>query len=63
MPVGTDVDITDSLTSVLEGKVMEVLGPNNPIVESVISNVALGASEDQFDRSANSIKEKWVLLL
>jgi len=58
MPVGTDVDITDSLTSVLEGKVMEVLGPNNPIVESVISNVALGASEDQFDRSANSSKGK-----
>jgi multidrug efflux pump subunit AcrB len=58
MPVGTDVDVTDSLTSVLEGKVMEVLGPNNPIVESVISNVALGASEDQFDRAANSNKGK-----
>jgi multidrug efflux pump len=58
MPVGTDVDVTDSLTNVLEGKVMEVLGPNNPIVESLISNVALGASEDQFDRSANSNKGK-----
>jgi len=58
MPVGTDVDVTDSLTSVLEGKVMEVLGPNNPAVESVISNVALGASEDQFDRAANSNKGK-----
>ncbi|HEX5112044.1 MAG TPA: efflux RND transporter permease subunit [Saprospiraceae bacterium] len=58
MPVGTDVDVTDSLTAVLEGRVMEVLGPNNPIVESVISNVALGASEDQFDRAANSNKGK-----
>lgn len=58
MPVGTDVNVTDSLTSVLEGKVMEVLGPNNPIVESVISNIALGASEDQFDRAANSNKGK-----
>jgi multidrug efflux pump subunit AcrB len=58
MPVGTDVNVTDSLTSVLEGRVMEVLGPNNPIVESVISNVALGASEDQFDRAANSNKGK-----
>ncbi|HJW31279.1 MAG TPA: efflux RND transporter permease subunit, partial [Saprospiraceae bacterium] len=58
MPVGTDVNVTDSLTSVLEDKVMEVLGPKNPIVESVISNVALGASEDQFDRSANSNKGK-----
>jgi len=58
MPVGTDVHVTDSLTSVLEGKVLEVLGPDNPIVESVISNVALGASEDQFDRAANSNKGK-----
>jgi multidrug efflux pump subunit AcrB len=58
LPVGTDVNTTDSLTRVLEGKVTEVLGDNNPIVESVISNVALGASEDQFDRSATSNKGK-----
>ena len=58
LPVGTDVNVTDSLTSILEDKVIEVLGPENPIVESVISNVALGASEDQFDRSATSNKGK-----
>jgi len=58
LPVGTDVNTTDSLTSVLENKVVSVLGENNPIVESVISNVALGASEDQFDRSATSNKGK-----
>src|SRR5215216_2364551 len=58
MPVGTDVNVTDSLTNVLEGKVVEVLGENNPIVESVISNVALGASEDQLDRSNNTNKGK-----
>ncbi len=58
LPVGTDVNITDSLTQVIENKVIEVLGPDNPIVESVISNVALGASEDQFDRSATSNKGK-----
>ena len=58
MPVGTDVNVTDSLTNVLEGKVIEVLGDKNPIVESVISNVALGASEDPLDRSANSNKGK-----
>ncbi|MDO8970507.1 MAG: efflux RND transporter permease subunit, partial [Saprospiraceae bacterium] len=56
LPVGTDVNTTDSLTRVMERKVMEVVGDNNPIVESVISNVALGASEDQFDRSATSNK-------
>jgi multidrug efflux pump len=58
LPVGTDVNVTDSLTSVMERKVVEVLGENNPIVESVISNVALNASEDQFDRSATSNKGK-----
>ncbi|TNE57594.1 MAG: efflux RND transporter permease subunit [Bacteroidetes bacterium] len=58
MPVGTDVQVTDSLTRIVEQKVVEVLGPDNPIVESVISNVALNASEDQFDRSATSNKGK-----
>jgi multidrug efflux pump subunit AcrB len=58
LPVGTDVNTTDSLTRVMESKVVEVIGKDNPIVESVISNVALGASEDQFDRSATSNKGK-----
>lgn len=58
LPVGTSVEVTDSLTRVLEQKVVGVLGENNPIVESVISNVALGASEDQFDRSTTSNKGK-----
>jgi multidrug efflux pump subunit AcrB len=58
LPVGTDVNVTDSLTKTLEAKVIETLGPENPIVESVISNVALGASEDQFDRAATSNKGK-----
>ncbi|MGI9159223.1 MAG: efflux RND transporter permease subunit, partial [Saprospiraceae bacterium] len=58
MPVGTDVDVTDSLTRVLERRVIQTLGSDNPIVESVIANVALGASEDQFDRAATSNKGK-----
>lgn len=58
MPVGTDVNVTDSLTRIMEKKVIEVLGQDNPIVESVITNVALGASEDQFDRAATSNKGK-----
>jgi multidrug efflux pump len=58
MPVGTDVHITDSLTRIVERKVVETLGKDNPIVESVIANVALNASEDQFDRSAVSNKGK-----
>lgn len=58
MPVGTDVKVTDSLTRVMERKVEDVVGKDNPIVESIISNVALNASEDQFDRSATSNKGK-----
>ncbi|HLF63047.1 MAG TPA: efflux RND transporter permease subunit [Saprospiraceae bacterium] len=58
LPVGTDINVTDSLTRIIENKVIETLGENNPIVESVISNVALGASEDLFDRSTTSNKGK-----
>lgn len=49
MPVGTDVKVTDSLARVVEARVMKVLGKDNPIVESVLTNVALGASENPFD--------------
>lgn len=49
LPVGTDVQYTDSITRVLEDKVYKVLdmenGKSNPIVESVITNVAVGAAD------------------
>jgi multidrug efflux pump len=49
MPVGTSVDYTDSITNELEKRVTLVLdgpqGKQNPIVESIISNVAVGASD------------------
>jgi multidrug efflux pump len=45
MPVGTKTEYTDSVTRSLENKVFEVIGDNNPIVESVISNVAVGATD------------------
>lgn len=45
MPVGTKTSTTDSVTSILEGKVYKVMGENNPLVESIISNVALGATD------------------
>ncbi|MFI5124463.1 MAG: efflux RND transporter permease subunit [Chitinophagales bacterium] len=57
LPVGTNVNYTDSITHELETRVYKVLGmengKSNPIVESVISNVAIGASDPQSgDRSA-----------
>ncbi|HEY6899105.1 MAG TPA: efflux RND transporter permease subunit [Puia sp.] len=49
LPVGTDVDYTDSVTKVLEDKVYGVLGmqngKKNPVVESVITNIAIGAND------------------
>jgi multidrug efflux pump subunit AcrB len=50
LPVGTNVDYTDSVTQMLEGRVYSVLGMGdgskpNPIVESVIANVAVGAND------------------
>ena len=59
LPVGTDVLYTDSVTKLLESKVNKVLGnvdgKANPIVESVISNVAIGAGDPMTgDRSTRS---------
>ena len=56
LPVGTNVDYTDSVTRQLEQRVNKVLGTENgkmnPLVESVISNVAIGAGNPQSgDRS------------
>ncbi|OGX85532.1 efflux RND transporter permease subunit [Hymenobacter glacialis] len=45
MPVGTRVSVTDSVTRVLEQRIYGVIGKNNADVESVISNVAIGAGD------------------
>lgn len=50
MPIGTDQKYTDSITNVVEKRIFKVLdkgGKMDPIVESVISNVSIGANEDQ----------------
>jgi multidrug efflux pump subunit AcrB len=59
LPVGTRVEYTDSVTKSLESKVYKALdmegGKQNPVVESVISNVAVGASDpNSGDRSTRS---------
>ena len=49
LPVGTAVEYTDSIAQVLEKRVYKVLnmenGKGNPIVESVITNIAVGAGD------------------
>ena len=59
LPVGTSVDYTDSVTHILETRVNNVLGiekgKTNPLVESVITNVAVGAGDPQSgDRSTRT---------
>jgi multidrug efflux pump subunit AcrB len=59
LPVGSQVNFTDSVTKVLEGKVNKVLknegATKNPLVESIISNVAVGAGDPMLgDRSTRT---------
>jgi multidrug efflux pump len=50
LPTGTSQEYTDSITKIVEDRVYKVMGENNPIVESVISNVAVGANDpSQFE--------------
>lgn len=49
MPIGTDQRVTDSITNIVEGRVINAIGKDNVVVESVISNVAIGASDNPFD--------------
>jgi multidrug efflux pump len=54
MPIGTDQRVTDSITSIVEDRVIKTLGKGNKMVESVISNVAIGASENPFEAGGNA---------
>jgi len=54
MPIGTQLSVTDSVARIVERKIMGVLGDHNPIVESVVTNVAFLASENSFDNASTS---------
>ena len=54
MPVGTGINVTDSVSRIVEHRIMGVLGEKNPIVESVVTNVAFLASDNTFDNSSKS---------
>ncbi|MFT3752942.1 MAG: efflux RND transporter permease subunit [Paludibacter sp.] len=53
MPGGTHQNVTDSITSIAEQRVYKALGRNNPDVESIISNVTIGAEEEGFASTGN----------
>ncbi len=54
MPIGTEISVTDSVARIVEHRIMNVLGEKNPIVESVVTNVAFLASDNSFDNSSKS---------
>ena len=61
MPVGTDANVTDSVTKIIEKRVFKVLDDNKAedIVNSVISNVGKNAGDPQNpDRNATPYKSK-----
>jgi multidrug efflux pump len=59
LPMGTDANVTDSVTRLIEKRVYKVMGEHNPDVTSVISNVGLGAGDPQNpDKVATPYKSK-----
>lgn len=55
LPTGTSQHYTDSITKIVEDRVYKVMGEKNPIVESIISNVAVGANDpSQFEYNFNA---------
>jgi len=55
LPIGTHQAYSDSITKIVEDRVYKVVGENNPLVESVISNVAVGAGDpQQFETNFNA---------
>ena len=53
LPTGTDPAITNALMRKVEKKVYSVIGENNDIVESIITNVTIGTTDPQ-DQDQNS---------
>lgn len=45
LPIGTDQKVTDSVTKVVEDRILKVVGEKNPLVESIISNVGKNAGD------------------
>lgn len=58
LPEGTDVAYTDSITKIIERRVVGVLGVGNSDVESIVANVAISSSENTFDGGGTKIFNK-----
>src|SRR3546814_17475030 len=51
LPIGTDQAYTDSVTHIVENRITRVMQEDTALVESIISNVAIGASDNPMSRS------------
>jgi len=51
LPAGTRIESTNKLMLAIEDKVFDIIGTDNEDVESIISNIAVNAGEDIFERS------------
>lgn len=51
MPAGTELATTDSVAKIAEGRIFKVLGKDNNDIESIVTNVAINAGENVFDRT------------
>ena len=59
LPVGTDQVYTDSITKIVESRIIKAIGKDNKIVTSVIANVAVGTNDpNEFDPSVQTNKSK-----
>jgi multidrug efflux pump len=55
LPVGTASAYTDKVTQEVEGRITKLIGKDNPLVTSIISNVAVGATDpSSFDLGTNA---------
>ena len=62
MPIGTSLQYTDSITKSVEKRIYKIIGDDNPIVESVITNVAAQAADPMLmDNSIASHRAKVVV--
>ncbi|MEX0967959.1 MAG: efflux RND transporter permease subunit [Bacteroidia bacterium] len=46
LPIGTDIEYTDSVTKIMEKRIFEIMEPYGDAVEAVIANVGAGAGDD-----------------
>lgn len=57
-PIGTAIEYTDSVTLEVEDRVYAVLGKENPLVKSIITNVGRGATTDMDFNKSSSLPHK-----